>query len=90
MDKVEFFPEGSDTPETFYVLAQTKIDGRDYLLVSDVDPDGDEDGDVYILRDDSDSQDVEACYVFVEDDKEYDRATLAFSDIIDELDIDIQ
>ncbi|MCR5178508.1 MAG: DUF1292 domain-containing protein [Lachnospiraceae bacterium] len=90
MEKLEFIPEGSDTPATFYVLAQTDIDGKSYLLVSDVDPDGDEDGDVYIMRDDSEAQDEEASFVFVEDDGEYDRAALAFADTIEELDIDVE
>lgn len=90
MDKLEFFPEGSDTPETFYVIAQKQVGGRDYLLVSDVDPDGDEDGGVYIMRDDSGSEDNEACYVFVEDDDEYDEVTGAFIDIIEEMDIDLE
>mgnify|MGYP000656462722 CR=1 FL=1 len=50
----------------FYVLEETRINARSYLLVTDA-PEG-EDGECYILKDMSGQQDAEAVYEFVEDE----------------------
>ena len=55
----------------FYVLEETKINGMNYLLVTDAEED-DEDGDCYILKDMSKAEEADAVYEFVEDDDEMD------------------
>ena len=55
----------TDQDETvdFYVLEETRINGMDYLMVTDSMED--EDGECYVLKDLSDSGDSEAVYEFV-------------------------
>ena len=55
----------------FYVLEETRINGMSYLLVTDA-ADDDEEGECYILKDLSESDDADALYEFVEDDNEID------------------
>ena len=52
----------------FSVLEETRIHGKDYLLVTDAPED--EDGECYILKDVSGEQEPDAVYEFVEDDRE--------------------
>ena len=47
MEKVQFMPEGEDRPVDFYVLEETKLAGRQYLLVTDSE---EGDGEALILR----------------------------------------
>ncbi|MDO5131692.1 MAG: DUF1292 domain-containing protein [Eubacteriales bacterium] len=47
MEKIQFMPEGEDRPVDFYILEQTKLAGRQYLLVTDSE---EGDGDALILR----------------------------------------
>ncbi len=54
----------------FSVLEETRIHGKDYLLVTDAPED--EDGECYILKDVSGEQEPDAVYEFVEDDRELD------------------
>ena len=66
----------------FFVLEQTRISGRDYLLVTDT-PDGD--GEAYILKDTSRDGDEEAVYEFVEDDSEMAALSDVFSQMLDDI-----
>ena len=47
----------------FYVLEETRINGMSYLLVTDAADD--EEGECYILKDLSESDDADALYEFV-------------------------
>ncbi len=62
----------TDTGESvdFYVLEETRINGMNYLLVTD--SDDEEDGECYILKDVSKAEDSDAVYEFVENDDEMD------------------
>ena len=62
----------------FYVLEETRINGMSYLLVTDA-ADDDEEGECYILKDLSESDDADALYEFVEDDNEIDYLFKIFS-----------
>jgi len=73
-------PEGREVD--FYVLEQTRIAGRDYLLVTDA-PDGD--GDAYILEDISADGEAEAVYEFVEDDAQLEALSKVFSQMLDDI-----
>ena len=73
-------PDGGDVD--FYVLEQTRIAGKDYLLVTDA-PDGDDDA--YILEDCSRDGEQEAVYEFVEDDAQLDALSKVFSQMLDDI-----
>ena len=73
-------PEGQEVD--FYVLEQTRIAGRDYLLVTDAE---DGDGDAYILEDISRDGEAEALYEFVEDDAQLDALSKVFSQMLDDI-----
>ena len=62
----------------FYVLEETRINGMNYLLVTDTE---DEDGECYILKDMSTAEEEEAVYEFVEDDSEMDYLFKIFNRI---------
>lgn len=73
----------------FYVLEETKINGMNYLLVTDAEED-DEDGDCYILKDMSKAEEADAVYEFVEDDDEMDYLFKIFSELLEDMDVDLE
>lgn len=73
----------------FYVLEETKINGTSYLLVTDAEED-DEDGDCYILKDLSKAEESEAIYEFVEEDDEMDYLFKIFSELMEDMDVDLK
>ena len=73
----------------FYVLEETRINGMNYLLVTDS-ADEDEEGECYILKDLSKQNEEEALYEFVEDDNEIDYLFKIFSELLDGVDVDIE
>ena len=72
----------------FYVLEETRINGMSYLLVTDAADD--EEGECYILKDLSESDDANALYEFVEDDNEIDYLFKIFSELLEDADVDIE
>lgn len=72
----------------FYVLEETRINARGYLLVTDA-PEG-EDGECYILKDVSGRQEAEAVYEFVEDDRELDGLMGIFEELLSDADVDLE
>lgn len=73
----------------FYVLEETRINGMSYLLVTDA-ADDDEEGECYILKDLSESDNADALYEFVEDDNEIDYLFKIFSELLEDADVDIE
>lgn len=71
---------------TLYVLEETRISGRDYILAADT---FQEDGECFILRDNSSSEDAEALYEIVEDDKELEYLLGIFSELLEDVDITV-
>ena len=72
----------------FSVLEETRIHGKNYLLVTDAPED--EDGECYILKDVSGDQEPEALYEFVEDDRELDSVMGVFEAMLSDADIEIE
>ena len=66
----------TDTGEAvdFYVLEETRINGMNYLLVTDSE-DEDEDGE---------------CYIFVENDDEMDYLFRIFTELMEDMDVELQ
>jgi uncharacterized protein YrzB (UPF0473 family) len=83
MEKITFRPEGEE-PVDFFVLEQTVIGAKSYILVTDTE---DGDGEALILRDDSEEGDTEASYTIVDDDKELDAVAALFRKLLEEDDI---
>lgn len=69
----------------FYVLEQTRIAGRSYLLAADS---MEGDAQAVILRDDSVETDEESVYSFVEDDAEFDAVADVFEKMMEDVDFD--
>lgn len=65
------------------VIETTKVEGRDYILAS-------ENENAYILKDLSGDEDLESIYEFVDDDDELDMLADVFSELISDMDIDIE
>ena len=70
----------------FFVIEETRIAGINYLLVSDSET---EDGDAYILKDTSDSEDCDALYEIVEDDEELSYLSKIFNELLGDEDIEL-
>lgn len=101
MERVRFKPEGEDHPVDFFVLEETRLAGRQYLLVTDSE---DGDGDALILRADdvsagggtgsaepaADTEMEEASYEIVEDEVELSAVLLLMRDSLEELGIEIE
>ena len=81
----------TDTGELvdFYVLEETRINGMNYLMVTDSE-DEDEDGECYILKDVSSAEDSDAVYEFVENDDELDYLYRIFTELMEDMEVEIQ
>lgn len=78
--------EGEQIP--FYVIEQTTIAGKNYLLVTDSEEDEAQEAEAYIMREitDDDSQIV---YELVEDDHELSAISKVFEELLDDIDIEM-
>ena len=86
MDKITFCPDG-ESPVDFYVLEETRIGGKSYILVTDTE---EGDGEALILRDDSSSADEEGLYTVVQDDKELSSVAPIFRALLEEAEIGLE
>ena len=85
MEKIEFYLDDGEKVD-FYVLEQSRLGGRDYILVTDsLD---DEDGEALILKDVSAPEDTEAVYEIVEDDQELDAVSAIFAEMLEDIDLE--
>lgn len=85
MDKIMFITDMGEEVE-FYVEEQTRVNGVDYILVSDS---MEEEANAYILKDLSADTDLEADYVMVEDEVELEAISKVFSQMMDDVDIEM-
>lgn len=83
MEKIKFQVENEIVE--FFVLEQTRINGKNYLLVTDSD---DDDATAYILKDQSLESDAESVYDMVEDDDELDAVSKIFEELMEDIDIE--
>lgn len=79
MEKIVFYPEGEE-PVSFFVLEQTTIAGKTYILVTET-----EDGDALILRDMAGPEDEENVYVEVTEETELSAVAEVFSKILEDV-----
>ncbi len=83
MDKILITAEDGEQIE-FYVVEQTRVNGKDYILVAETE---DEEAEAYILKDVSDSNETQAVYEFVEEEDELSALAAVFSELVDDADI---
>ncbi len=76
-------------PVDFYVLEETRVGGVDYLLVTDSE-ESDEEGECYILKDVSKTEDEEALYEFVENDDELGYLLKIFTELTADMDVELR
>lgn len=65
------------------IIETAKFEGRDYILAS-------ENENAYILKDVSEDKDSDSIYEFVDDEKELDMLADVFSELISDMDIDLE
>ena len=83
MEKISFTTD--DGVEEFYVIDETRISNRNYILVSDSLED---EAEAMILKDVSAETDSEAVYVPVEDDVELNAVAGVFAESLGDIDIE--
>ena len=86
MEKIKFTDPDTGECLEFYVLEQTRINNRDYLLVT-VDEDGD--SDAFVLKDLSEDTEKEAVYEIVEGEAELEAIAKVFSEMLEDVDIEL-
>ncbi|MDO4326100.1 MAG: DUF1292 domain-containing protein [bacterium] len=83
--KITLYADGESVD--FYVLEETRINGMNYLLVTDSDEE--EDGECYVLKDVSRDDEEEAVYEFVENEAEMDYMFRIFTELLSDEDMEI-
>ena len=86
MEKIMFETDEEGLVE-FFVLEETKINGINYLMVTESDDEGDEDAVAYILKDTSAVTETEAIYEMVEADDELEYVSKVFAELLEDVDI---
>ena len=89
MEKITFIPDGEEEAAEFFVLEQTRLQGVNYLLVTES-AEETEDADAYILKDLSADEDTEAIYEFVDDDEELRTVSEIFEKLMDGVGFEIE
>jgi len=84
MEKIVFTLEDTGEEVEFFVLEETRLNGTDYILVTDSEKD---DGEALILKDLSSDGDSEAVYEIVEDDSELESVMGIFEQLLEDVDI---
>ncbi len=87
MEKIKFALEGSNEETEFYVLEETRIGGKNYLLVTE-DGEDEEEAEALILKDLSDESDPEALYEIVEDEEELRALSKVFMEMMEDIEIE--
>lgn len=81
MQSINFITdEGEEIP--FYIIEQTTLAGKDFLLVTDSDTQENE-AQVYIMQEISD----QTIYEFVEDEAQLEALSKVFEELLDDVDI---
>ena len=83
-EKIIFTGDDGEELELF-VLEGTRIGGVDYILAADVETG---DGNCYILKDKSGSEEETAIYEMVDDDNEMDYLLSVFAELLEDVDLE--
>lgn len=85
MEKIKFLLADNGEEVEFFVLEQTRVGGRDYLLVTDSEED---DAEALILKDISEMEELQALYEIVEDDEELESISKIFEEMLDDIEFE--
>ena len=86
MEKIKFTFEDTNEEVEFFVLEQTRINGNNYILVTDSDA---SEAECLILKDTSAAEDTESLYEIVEDDAELSGILKVFEELLEDVDIEM-
>lgn len=86
MEKIKFTFEDTKEEVEFFVLEQTRISGKNYILVTDSEED---EAECLILKDTSAPEDTESVYEIVEDDVELSSVLKVFEELLEDVDIEM-
>jgi hypothetical protein len=85
MESIRF--ETEDGEVEFYVLEQTMLAGRNYILVTDS-PDREE-GSFLIFKDMSENEDEFASYEEIMDENELESVVKIFNELVDDINLEV-
>ena len=86
MEKIKFTFEETKEEVEFFVLEQTRISGKNYILVTDSEED---EAECLILKDTSAAEDTESVYEIVADDVELSGVLKVFEELLEDVDIEM-
>ena len=86
MEKIKFTFEDTKEEVDFFVLEQTRVNGSNYILVTDSEED---EAECLILKDTSAAEDTESLYEIVEDDVELSAILKVFEELLEDVDIEM-
>lgn len=84
MEKIVFQSPYNEEAVEFYVIEQTRINGIDYLLVTEEE---EGDCDAFIMKEVSQNEGEEAMYEMVEAEEELEYMSRIFAEILEDIDI---
>ena len=84
MEKLTFVTEDQESVD-FYIIEETRVNGINYLLVTESEDEEDEEAEAYILKDTSKA---EAVYEFVESEEELDAVSRIFAELLEDMDLE--
>lgn len=87
MEKLTFVTEDQKSVD-FYIIEETRVNGINYLLVTESEDEEDEEAEAYILKDTSKAEDTEAVYEFVESEEELDAVSRIFAELLEDMDLE--
>ncbi len=85
MEKLIFTTPDTQEEVEFYIIEQTRINGMNYLLVTESD---EEEAEAYILKDISKIEESDSVYEIVEDDEELEAISKVFSELLEDIDLE--
>ena len=87
MEKLTFVTEDQESVD-FYIIEETRVNGINYLLVTESEDEEDEEAEAYILKDTSKAEDTEAVYEFVESEEELEAVSRIFAELLEDMDLE--
>ena len=85
MEKIKFMSDEFQEEVDFFVLEQTKVNGLNYILVTDSEED---DAECMILKDTADETAIDSVYQIVDDDVELAAILKVFEELLEDVDIE--
>lgn len=85
LEKLIFTIPDTQEEVEFYIVEETRINGINYLLVTETD---EGEAEAYILKDTSKMEEKDSVYEMVEDDTELEAVSKVFAELLEDIDIE--